>query len=194
MKVISTKKAPAAIGPYSQAIRISNLVYTSGQIPIDPTTGTFVESGIKEQAEIVGAVGVQDMRSALRYFRSFKILCNASHNLFKDCKQNLGLGKYQMRNFSSQIAMTAITAMQYNLLSTARRFSDYETIGGLFGDAVKGSVELTLIERIWDIMLELVREIAECFNIEDEQIFDMLVNRSDKLSHFIEIYQLKLAS
>ena len=49
MKVISTKKALAAIGPYSQAIRIGNLVYTSGQIPIDPTTGTFVEGGIKEQ-------------------------------------------------------------------------------------------------------------------------------------------------
>jgi len=49
MKVISTKKAPAAIGPYSQAIQVGNLVYTSGQIPIDPTTGTFVEGGIKEQ-------------------------------------------------------------------------------------------------------------------------------------------------
>ena len=49
MKVISTKKAPAAIGPYSQAIRIGNLVYTSGQIPIDPATGVFVEGGIKEQ-------------------------------------------------------------------------------------------------------------------------------------------------
>ena len=49
MKIISTTKAPAAIGPYSQAIRIGNLVYTSGQIPIDPTTGTFVEGGIKEQ-------------------------------------------------------------------------------------------------------------------------------------------------
>ncbi|MBE6248890.1 MAG: RidA family protein [Prevotella sp.] len=49
MKVISTKKAPAAIGPYSQAIRIGNLVYTSGQIPIDPATGVFVKGGIKEQ-------------------------------------------------------------------------------------------------------------------------------------------------
>ena len=49
MKVISTKKAPAAIGPYSQATRIGNLVYTSGQIPIDPATGVFVEGGIKEQ-------------------------------------------------------------------------------------------------------------------------------------------------
>ena len=49
MKAISTTKAPAAIGPYSQAIKVGNLVYTSGQIPIDPATGVFVEGGIKEQ-------------------------------------------------------------------------------------------------------------------------------------------------
>lgn len=49
MKVISTKKAPAAIGPYSQAIQVGNLIYTSGQIPIDPATGNFAEGGIKEQ-------------------------------------------------------------------------------------------------------------------------------------------------
>ena len=48
-EVISTKAAPAAIGPYSQAIRVGNLIYTSGQIPIDPATGVFVEGGIKEQ-------------------------------------------------------------------------------------------------------------------------------------------------
>ena len=49
MKAISTQKAPAAIGPYSQAIQVGNLLYTSGQIPIDPATGNFVEGGIKEQ-------------------------------------------------------------------------------------------------------------------------------------------------
>ena len=48
-KVISTKMAPAAIGPYSQAIQVGNLVFTSGQIPIEPSTGAFVEGGIKEQ-------------------------------------------------------------------------------------------------------------------------------------------------
>ena len=48
-KVITTTKAPAAIGPYSQAVQVGNLVYTSGQIPIDPATGVFVEGGIKEQ-------------------------------------------------------------------------------------------------------------------------------------------------
>ena len=49
MKAISTQKAPAAIGPYSQAIQVGTLVYTSGHIPIDPATGSFVEGGIKEQ-------------------------------------------------------------------------------------------------------------------------------------------------
>ena len=48
-KVINTTKAPAAIGPYSQAIQVGNLVYTSGQIPINPVTGVFVEGGIMEQ-------------------------------------------------------------------------------------------------------------------------------------------------
>ena len=48
-KVISTEKAPAAIGPYSQAVQVGNLVYTSGQIPIDPATGAFVAGGIREQ-------------------------------------------------------------------------------------------------------------------------------------------------
>ena len=48
-KEISTPKAPAAIGPYSQAIQVGNLIYTSGQIPIDPATGQLVEGGIKEQ-------------------------------------------------------------------------------------------------------------------------------------------------
>lgn len=50
MKVISTTCAPSAIGPYSQAIQVSNFVYTSGQIPIDPATGAFPEGGIQAQA------------------------------------------------------------------------------------------------------------------------------------------------
>lgn len=49
MKAIHTQQAPAAIGPYSQAIEINGLVYASGQIPIDPATGEFVVGGIKEQ-------------------------------------------------------------------------------------------------------------------------------------------------
>jgi len=46
---ISTSDAPAAIGPYSQAIRIGDTVFTSGQIPIDPATGNLVPGGIEAQ-------------------------------------------------------------------------------------------------------------------------------------------------
>lgn len=48
MKAINTDKAPAAIGPYSQAIHAGNLVFVSGQLPVDPATGNFAEGGIKE--------------------------------------------------------------------------------------------------------------------------------------------------
>lgn len=48
MKAINTQKAPAAIGPYSQAVRTGNLIFVSGQLPIDPATGAFAEGGIKE--------------------------------------------------------------------------------------------------------------------------------------------------
>jgi len=50
MKAISTTAAPAAIGPYSQAIENNGTVYVSGQLPINPATGAFAEGGIKEQA------------------------------------------------------------------------------------------------------------------------------------------------
>ena len=49
MKAISTKNAPAAIGPYSQAIETGGMIFASGQLPIDPNTGAFPEGGIKEQ-------------------------------------------------------------------------------------------------------------------------------------------------
>lgn len=57
---ISTHDAPAAIGPYSQAIRFSNLLFTSGQVALDPATGTLIEGGVQEQTaralENLGAV------------------------------------------------------------------------------------------------------------------------------------------
>jgi putative endoribonuclease L-PSP len=51
MKTIHTNNAPAAIGPYSQAIEVNGFIFASGQIPIDPSTGNFVKGGIKEQTK-----------------------------------------------------------------------------------------------------------------------------------------------
>jgi 2-iminobutanoate/2-iminopropanoate deaminase len=66
-KIVSTDQAPRAIGPYSQAVSAGNLVFASGQIPIDPSTGEFVSGGIAEQTEqvlknltaVFAAAGVQ---------------------------------------------------------------------------------------------------------------------------------------
>ena len=52
-KAIATSKAPAAIGPYSQAIQAGNTLYVSGQIPLDPVSGEIVEGGIVEQTKRV---------------------------------------------------------------------------------------------------------------------------------------------
>ena len=50
-KIIATNNAPAAIGPYSQAVEVNGMIFLSGQIPIDPSTGNIVSGGIKEQAQ-----------------------------------------------------------------------------------------------------------------------------------------------
>ncbi len=53
MEIVYTKDAPAAIGPYSQAIKVGNLIYTSGQIPINPASGNVEATTITEQTEQV---------------------------------------------------------------------------------------------------------------------------------------------
>ena len=52
-EIISTDKAPAAVGPYSQAVRVGDLVFTAGQVALDPATGKLVEGGIEEQTRQV---------------------------------------------------------------------------------------------------------------------------------------------
>ena len=52
-EIIKTEGAPAAIGPYSQAVRAGGFIFASGQIPLDPKTGVFVEGGVAEQTEQV---------------------------------------------------------------------------------------------------------------------------------------------
>ena len=52
-KIIFTKNAPTPIGPYSQAVLLGNILYTSGQIPIDPVTGELKTNSIKEETQLV---------------------------------------------------------------------------------------------------------------------------------------------
>ncbi len=76
MKKISTDKAPAAIGPYSQAIVTGNLVFTSGQIPIDPATATVEAVGITAQAEqVMKNLGAVLAAAGSSYEKAVKTTC-----------------------------------------------------------------------------------------------------------------------
>ena len=74
-KVIFTEKAPAAIGPYSQAIEANGMVFLSGQLPVDPATGEFVPGGVAEQTaqafENIKHVLAAALRSVLFIWNDF---------------------------------------------------------------------------------------------------------------------------
>jgi len=101
-KIISTTKAPAAIGPYSQAIVANGMLFASGQLGIDPKTGCFVEGGVTEQA--------------LQAFHNVKaILEEAGYNMNDIVKTTVYLT--DMNDFS---AMNEVYAQQFSGLFPAR--------------------------------------------------------------------------
>ena len=76
LKVISTEKAPAAIGPYSQAMVFGNLMISSGQIPIDPATGEIEGTTIQEQAEqVMKNIGAVLEEAGANYTDVMKTTC-----------------------------------------------------------------------------------------------------------------------
>lgn len=76
MKVISTEKAPAAIGPYSQAIVVKGVVFTSGQIPLNPETGEIQGTTIEEQAEqVMKNLGAVLEAAGSSYEKTIKTTC-----------------------------------------------------------------------------------------------------------------------
>jgi len=75
-KIISTANAPKAIGPYSQAVEANGILFISGQIPIDPATGKFVEGGITEQTEqVMKNIGAILQQAGLAYSHVVKSTC-----------------------------------------------------------------------------------------------------------------------
>lgn len=76
MKVISTEKAPAAIGPYSQAMVVKGVVFTSGQIPLNPETGEIQGTTIEEQAEqVMKNLGAVLEATGSSYEKTIKTTC-----------------------------------------------------------------------------------------------------------------------
>jgi hypothetical protein len=93
---------------------------------------------------------------------------------FKESKQYLGLGKNQSQDFDAQSAHISINILQYNVLSLAKRFTQYETMGELFRGTKAESIEMTIAERIWQIISDIANEIALFFDIDIESFMEKL--------------------
>lgn len=100
---------------------------------------------------------------------------------FKESKQYLGLGKCQSQDFDAHIATTTICMIQYNILSVAKRFTDYESLGELFRKTNAETIELTVAEKIWQLINELLNDIAEILEIDIESLIGKLIADNEKL-------------
>ena len=139
--------------------------------------------------------GLITTNTRLDFFEAYRIYAQrwSLEVVFKESKGLLGMGKCQARDFAEQIAHTSIVSLQYNILSVVKRFNDYETIGGLFREVEKDSLELTIAERIWEIVMETVITIANLFGLTDEEVLEVAVCRSDELAHICRTFKLKVA-
>jgi hypothetical protein len=107
--------------------------------------------------------------------------------LFKEAKNYLRLGKSQSQDFDAQIADTTICLMQYNILSLAKRLLDYESMGELFKKAGTETLELTVVEKIWGYLLELIALIADIFEIDMEEILNKIADGNQSITKIIKM-------
>ena len=139
--------------------------------------------------------GMMTTNTELTFEQAYKIYSTrwSVEVFFKESKQHLGLGKCQSQDFDAQIAATTLCMLQYNLLSVVKRFNDYETLGELFRATQKDALKLTISEQIWLIIIELIAELSEIFNIETEMLMEKLFSENEKLTKYLNFKNLTQA-
>lgn len=108
---------------------------------------------------------------------------------FKEAKKYFGLGKSQSRDFNAQIADISVSMIQYNIFSLAKRFSSYETLGGLFNKTKDMMIELTICKRIWGFILELLALLADIFELDLEEVMARIIELPEQENRFLKIMQ-----
>lgn len=139
--------------------------------------------------------GMMTTNTKLTFEQAYKIYSTrwSIEVFFKESKQHLGLGKCQAQDFDAQIAATTLCLLQYNLLSVAKRFNDYETLGELFRAAQKDSLEITIAEQIWLIILEITAKLSEILDIDTEVLMRKLFSENETITKYINFKNLPQA-
>ncbi|MFR9592754.1 MAG: transposase [Rikenellaceae bacterium] len=120
----------------------------------------------------------------LDFMRAYEIYSMrwAIEVFFSDSKRLLGLAECSAQDFASQISHISLVMIRYNLLASIKRFNDYETIGALFSDIYGGVHELTVIEQIWAIILEVVAIISELMGVDPELLIAQTIENETRLA------------
>ena len=135
--------------------------------------------------------GLLTTNTALDFFSAYRIYAMrwAIEVCFEEMKGYLRLGKCQARNFTAQIASISLTMLQYNILCFMKRFDSYETIGGLFGEITIGTAEMTIVDRVWLLVVEVVTEIAGLISADyNELMREAICGNSHLHAMFVHEY------
>ncbi|MBR5686864.1 MAG: IS4 family transposase, partial [Prevotella sp.] len=125
----------------------------------------------------------------LKAYRTYSMR-GAPEVAYHDSKQLLDFGKCQSVHFSAQIASFTLTMMQYNILCTVKRFEAYETIGGLFRDVTGNTLELSVTDRIWELILDTILEIAEMISADAGELLSAVIDVNPKFHKLYQMYKL----
>lgn len=98
---------------------------------------------------------------------------------FKECKQNLNITKCQSTDFDAHIAWITLCFISYMMLSLRKRFDDYETMGEVFRDVQNQLLELTLVEKLWQIISELFTEIFANLGVDIDKFMQELIENQE---------------
>jgi hypothetical protein len=136
--------------------------------------------------------GLLTTNTALTFEQAFEIYATrwSIEVFFKECKQYLGLGKCESRDFDAQIAAATICMLQYNLLSVVKRFESYESLGALFRSAKAESIELNVKERIWLIIINITTKLSDIFSIELDVLMFYITTDNQKLTEMLNLNYL----
>lgn len=109
---------------------------------------------------------------------------------FKEGKQLLNLGGCQSQAFNAQVAAATIVMLQYGILSVAKRFASYETLGTLFRNTEAEVLEITLNERLWVYICQVMSELAELFDLDEEKLMSKLIAENQTFTKLINLKPL----
>lgn len=132
----------------------------------------------------------------LDFVKAYKLYSRrwAIETSYKEMKQLLRLGKCESRNFTAQVASMAFAMIQYNILCAVKRFESYESVGSLFKEALGGAVELSIAEKIWGYILQVILVISEAMSSDATDLLQLVMDDDPRLKIFSKLYLNKNAS